>query len=340
MQGATKQVNAIKAIGKRLGVAPMHRLLATMHDPASVLSRDLLDELKRRFGTRVIPVVITADNSLREAASFGQPVIEYAKESQGAKDYGALADWIIENALKPGASQSGMDGGSDMTAPLPKVEIVNGVAERTLGDGGAEMVAVGDAGSGSMTPPTAANGGMSRAADMAQRTRKLARAVAIAEAKPRAMAPAVSPAVVTRDPFASPASVVAAVEAQTMVAAPAKAAEPAAGVSQARPVFGAHATSRGVLFVQPISIGASVAVAGEFNDWTPEPLRANPVTGVLETLLDIKPGYSQYRLVVDGKWLPDPFNPVVAPNPFGGSNSVVVVPMGVHGEAVSARRAG
>jgi 1,4-alpha-glucan branching enzyme len=125
-----------------------------------------------------------------------------------------------------------------------------------------------------------------------------------------------------------------------MVAAPAKAAEPAAGVSQARPVFGAHATSRGVLFVQPISIGASVAVAGEFNDWTPEPLRANPVTGVLETLLDIKPGYSQYRLVVDGKWLPDPFNPVVAPNPFGGSNSVVVVPMGVHGEAVSARRAG
>ena len=58
------------------------------------------------------------------------------------------------------------------------------------------------------------------------------------------------------------------------------------------------------------------------------PLRANPQTGVLEAVAQIPPGYSQYRLVVDGKWMPDPFNPLVAPNPFGGSNSVIVVPFG------------
>ncbi len=357
MQGATKQVNAIKAIGKRLGVAPPHRLLATMHDPGSVLSRDLLDELRRRFGTRVIPVVISADHSLREAASFGQPVIEYAKESQGAKDYAALADWLIENVLRAGAARAAdSDGAGTEPHATPRVEVVAGVGDRTLSgnEGGAEMVAVaGDLpAAGPPNSPTASapgGAGMSRAADMAQRTRKLARAVAIAEAKPKATAAPMAP-IAARDPFAAPAAVVATQPSQPTVsrvvepvamtrAAAAPAAEPT--VSAARPVFGAHATSRGVLFVQPLSIGASVAVAGEFNDWTPEPLRANPVTGVLEAMLSIKPGYSQYRLVVDGKWMPDPFNPVVAPNPFGGSNSVVVVPMGLGAEtAMGPRRVG
>lgn len=363
MQGATKQVNTIKAIGKRLGIAPTHRLLATMHDPASVLSRDLLDELRRRFGTRVVPVVITADHSLREAASFGQPVIEYAKESQGAKDYGALADWLIDNVMKAGSSRPADSDGAGMEphatpGAMPRVEVVAGIGERALADGGAEMVEAPSA-TGSVPPPpfhsptstgammTAAPG-MSRAADMAQRTRKLARAVAIAEAKPRTE-PAAGGAMMAvgappRDLFAAPAaaptpstSPSAEIEAMPMARPSVQAPEP----TTARPVFGAHATSRGVLFVQPLSIGASVAVAGEFNDWTPEPLRANPVTGVLEAMLSIKPGYSQYRLVVDGKWMPDPFNPVSAPNPFGGSNSVLVVPMGAGVDAPAvARRVG
>ena len=64
-----------------------------------MLSKDLLEELRRRFGNRVIPVVIRFDQALREAASFGQPVVEYSPDSTGAHDYQQLADWLTAHSL-------------------------------------------------------------------------------------------------------------------------------------------------------------------------------------------------------------------------------------------------
>ena len=320
MQGATKQINALKAIGKRLGVTPNHRLLATMHDSTSVLSRDLLEELRRRFGARVIPVVISFDHALREAASFGQPVIEYARDSQGAKDYVQLAEWLIEHTLRPG-----------------KASVSSDAAETTPGDGGGtiEQVISGSGGGVAMETRTisiAPTPALSRAADVAQRTRKLQRAVAIAEAK--VMAPieqhmpiSIPIASISRDPFAIAPVTPPITEVPAPLASPTPIAATAA-IEPPRRLFGVLFTARGVLFVQPLTIGQDVAIAGEFNNWTPLPMRANPLTGMLEATAAIAPGYSQYRLVVDGKWIPDPFNPVVVPNPFGGSNSVVAVPFG------------
>lgn len=97
LQGATKQVNTIRSLGKRLGAAPVYRLLATLHNPESALACELLEELKRRFPGKVAPHVIRWDQRLRESASFGQPIIEYAPESTGAEDYRSLAQWLAEN---------------------------------------------------------------------------------------------------------------------------------------------------------------------------------------------------------------------------------------------------
>ncbi|MBY0313207.1 MAG: AAA family ATPase [Phycisphaerales bacterium] len=331
LQGATKQVNAIKAIGKRLGVAPIHRLLATLHDGSSILSQDLLDELRRRFDNRVIPVVIRQDHALREAASFGQPVIEYARESTGAKDYSALADWLIEHALK------------NVSMPAdtkPEVRVVPGVTEQVLGSPTISPVLATHA----AHDPSALIS-TSRAADVAQRTRKLHRAASIAEAKPTALMaqmhdlPPVLAPTPKSDPFQThapqpvppPAALSTPAPVSTQVSAPVSAPPPpthSAVLENTPRIFGVQTTPRGVLFVQPVNIGQSVRIAGEFNNWRPEsaPLRVNPHTGVLEALLDIPPGSWQYRLVVDDKWMPDPFNPVSAPNPFGGANSVVSVP--------------
>jgi 1,4-alpha-glucan branching enzyme len=82
-----------------------------------------------------------------------------------------------------------------------------------------------------------------------------------------------------------------------------------------------------VLFVQPLSIGKSVAVAGDFNAWTPADaqMRVNRGLGVYELLIAIPPGTYSYRLVIDGVWKPDPFNPATQPNPYGEPNSVLRV---------------
>jgi 5'-AMP-activated protein kinase regulatory beta subunit len=42
--------------------------------------------------------------------------------------------------------------------------------------------------------------------------------------------------------------------------------------------------------------------------------------------LVLQPGTYEYLFVADGKWLPDPLSRETVPNPFGGRNSVFVVP--------------
>ena len=47
--------------------------------------------------------------------------------------------------------------------------------------------------------------------------------------------------------------------------------------------------------------------------------------------LALAPGVYEYLLVADGKWLPDPLAGRAVPNPFGGVNSVLIVPFAPNG---------
>lgn len=69
-----------------------------------------------------------------------------------------------------------------------------------------------------------------------------------------------------------------------------------------------------------------VFVAGEFNNWsaTATPMRKG-ANGQWVVTVPLKPGRYQYKFVVDGKWLPDPDNPMQVDDGYGGKNSVVVV---------------
>jgi chromosome partitioning protein len=296
LQGATKQVSAIKSLGKRLGVQPPHRVLATMHDPASMLSKDLLEELQRRFSNRLVPVVIRFDQALKEAASFGQPVVEYAPESNGAKDYGALADWLMTNVLSGDPATEAIEPEAGVEAPAA---------------------------------PAAPLGG-GRAADLVSRARKLQakgqEPAVVVEAKPvggEATAEPVKQVAAAGEPVVTTMREMAGVEE---LGAEARAGKPPVPHV---PGFGPEVTASGVIFRVPASMGKSVGVAGDFNQWTPErtPMR-DAGGGVLECVAYMPPGStSQYRLVVDGQWIADPFNACTAPNPFGGTNSVVAVPV-------------
>ena len=79
-----------------------------------------------------------------------------------------------------------------------------------------------------------------------------------------------------------------------------------------------------VEFNHPTAV--SVAIAGTFNDWRPE---VSPMVllgnGRWVKELVLPPGAYEYRLVVDGEWMPDPRAKEVAPNPFGEMNSVLKV---------------
>lgn len=104
LQGATRQLTTVKTLSKRLGAEIPISFVPTLHDDSSTVSHDLLGELQRRFGHQLAPIVIRRDSKLREAASFGQPAIDYAPDAPGTKDYLELARWV---AIKHGLKLSG-----------------------------------------------------------------------------------------------------------------------------------------------------------------------------------------------------------------------------------------
>lgn len=333
LQGATKQVSAVRTMCRRLNKRMPYWLLPTIHEADSPLAKDLLDELRRRYTERVTPICIRRDSALREAASFGQPVVEYSPTSPGASDYSALGEWIGE-ALGIGAAHP--------PAALPSNLVADNEPEPS------PAVRTGDA----PAPPDATHApshavdaprqspGASPATTTEPLTGRLSAGV---EIKPL---PIDDPALALEDIAAAPVPVDRAADlaarAQRLhervqsLKAPLVADRPApvedrigrpVSFEAIRRLFGARQVTSGVLFVQPLAIGSRVAVAGEFNGWsdTSHVMRRNEDVGVYELVIPISPGRYTYRLVVDGIWRPDPYNPAGEPNPFGERNSLLEV---------------
>lgn len=103
LRGAERQAATIDTLMKRLGRSIAVRLLPTLYDPKSALAGEILATIQRRFADSVVPIVIHEHDQLREAASLGQPIVEYAPDSPSHRDFERLATWIIENPPPPAA---------------------------------------------------------------------------------------------------------------------------------------------------------------------------------------------------------------------------------------------
>jgi 1,4-alpha-glucan branching enzyme len=67
------------------------------------------------------------------------------------------------------------------------------------------------------------------------------------------------------------------------------------------------------------------ALAGTFNDWQPQPLKAAKSPGSFTLTLLLPPGEYEYMFLIDGQWRNDTACSETVPNPFGGSNSLLRV---------------
>jgi 1,4-alpha-glucan branching enzyme len=86
--------------------------------------------------------------------------------------------------------------------------------------------------------------------------------------------------------------------------------ETSAGAEEEKPAAVAPAAPkkiRNILFQYRSSRANAVAVIGDFNDWTPEPMRKT--TGsTYEVALKLRPGRYLYNYLIDGKVITDPNN--------------------------------
>jgi chromosome partitioning protein len=88
-----------------------------------------------------------------------------------------------------------------------------------------------------------------------------------------------------------------------------------------------RAEEKDVVFRFEAPAHAAVQVAGDFNDWMPEPLHFSESHGtqVWRKTICLKQGTYEYKYLVDGRWLIDPHNSRAVHDPYGGMNSLLSV---------------
>jgi chromosome partitioning protein len=95
LHGVGKISEMVSELGQTSGHRLQIRLLMTCVDHNTRLSRELIDELRRRYPGRLYLTMIHSNVKIREAASFGCPISEYDVECQGFRDYFSLAREVV-----------------------------------------------------------------------------------------------------------------------------------------------------------------------------------------------------------------------------------------------------
>jgi chromosome partitioning protein len=101
LEGLSSLLDTIEQI--RISVNPdlkLEGLLRTMYDPRNNLSNDVSAELIEHFGAQVYRTIIPRNVRLAEAPSYGQPILQYERNSRGSMAYIALAGEVLRRDAK------------------------------------------------------------------------------------------------------------------------------------------------------------------------------------------------------------------------------------------------
>lgn len=101
LAGLASLVQTVERVRERLNPAlVLDALLPCRVDTRTNLSRDVVEQLRERFGPLVLKAVIRENVRLAEAPSFHQPITVYAPESAGGEDYRAAARELVHRWQK------------------------------------------------------------------------------------------------------------------------------------------------------------------------------------------------------------------------------------------------
>lgn len=311
LHGLTQQLATVQQVAERSGNRPVVRILPNQYDVRTKLAREILAELRSRFTHSVYETVLNFNTKLKEGASFGQPITEFAPSSMGARDFENLAREIIR-------MEANRAPASDL---LKHAERLAADAERLLAT---TTTLIGE---GRMPGPVTATGPMLPKEPPAPPQRHApgvpVRAEPVATVhfdhsspirlEPSATLPTATPTI-TQEPA------LAAFVPKYPQSTPQQVDDKIAAI------YGVRQEGEIVVFRCRQASASEVQLAGDFNDWMPHttPMRRLD-NGDFETRLRLPRGRYRYQLVVDGRWTFDAANPDVITNQYGEINSVVEV---------------
>ena len=100
LEGLSQLINSVRRIGRQVNEnIEIEGVLLTMYDGRLNLTQQVVQEVKKFFGSKVFATVIPRAVKLSEAPSYGQPAIYYDKSNKGTIAYNQLAEEIIKREL-------------------------------------------------------------------------------------------------------------------------------------------------------------------------------------------------------------------------------------------------
>jgi hypothetical protein len=263
-----------------------------MYDIRTKMAREILADLRSRFGDKMFNTIICFNTKIKEASSFGQPIGEYDPASKGRKDFSALAEEILGTQTKQLRSEF-------VNSLADQLESISATADELLQ---------------AAKPPV-------RAVEPEQ-TEQPEPDLHEKELVPAEEAPVVLELEEEMEVHEVPAP-----EEQQAAEAPEAEASVKSTSAKLSEYYGVSQINDAVVFVTLYPRAQSVQIAGDFNNWQPEQHIMEKVgdSGVWQTQMKLSPGRYRYRLVVDGQWQQDPYNESTEMNPFGGFNSVIEI---------------
>ena len=353
LHGLARFIETVRLAEDEFGMQYGFHALVTNYDGRTRMARKFLGEIREYLGDIAFDSVIRRNVRLVDAVTAGKSIVEFDRLCTGFKDYMSCTGELIERASRLVASAAAQTSAEAM---VPS-ERIGQAAEQVMVDAKAaleehdpapETAAEAAAPETDLQDPQDASQPSVEVA--AEQPEGLAKAQ-VAEGKaalpvPEAEATSAlegatssqsdaedEPTKLEEETEVQKVSLGGSLEEQTRALGEAR-----SGFSLASPdsagdspflelkLKGPVQVTEGVLFAIRDASAQSVMIAGEFNDWRPEPMRlANEETGIWQTIRKLGKGMHRYKFVVNGEWINDPHNQVTMSNPFGSTDSVVNV---------------
>lgn len=96
LEGLSQLMRTVELVRRALNpTLRLRGVILTMYDTRTILSRQVVEEVKRHFPGHVFRTIIPRNVRLSEAPSYGEPIVSYAPQSPGAVAYAALTRELL-----------------------------------------------------------------------------------------------------------------------------------------------------------------------------------------------------------------------------------------------------
>lgn len=97
LEGLSQLMNTITLVKKHFNAGlNLEGVVLTMYDGRALISRQIAEEIRKYFKSKVYEIVIPRNIRLSEAPSHGKPILLHDPKSNGARAYAALTDEFLK----------------------------------------------------------------------------------------------------------------------------------------------------------------------------------------------------------------------------------------------------